>query len=125
MSVAGKNRVIAKLTTIITEEDFIPFLVTIQNKIIINPEAKSLGCIKVSKPKITEFIVRYCTNFLSFFSTKSFTTIASAIMKPDAVKLSNPTEFAGLALMQTLSVKEMISKQIKNKISKVELTDLR
>ena len=39
--------------------------------------------------------------------------------------ISNPTEFAGLALMQTLSVKEMISKQIKNKISKVELTDLR
>jgi adenylosuccinate lyase len=37
----------------------------------------------------------------------------------------NPAEFAGLALMQTLSVKEMISEQIKNKISKVELKDLR
>jgi adenylosuccinate lyase len=37
----------------------------------------------------------------------------------------NPAVFAGLALMQTLSVKEMISEQIKNKISKVELTDLR
>jgi adenylosuccinate lyase len=39
--------------------------------------------------------------------------------------ISNPTEFAGLTLMQTFSVKEMISMQIKNKISKVELTDLR
>jgi adenylosuccinate lyase len=37
----------------------------------------------------------------------------------------NSAVFAGLALMQTLSVKEMISKQIKNKMSKVELTDLR
>jgi len=37
----------------------------------------------------------------------------------------NPSEFAGLALMQTLTVKKMISERIKNKISKVELTDLR
>ncbi len=39
--------------------------------------------------------------------------------------ISNPSEFAGLALMQTLTVKKMISGRIKNKISKVELTDLR
>ena len=39
--------------------------------------------------------------------------------------ISNPAEFAGRALMQTLSVKEMISGRIKNKISKVDLTDLR
>jgi adenylosuccinate lyase len=39
--------------------------------------------------------------------------------------ISSPAEFAGLALPQTLSVKEMISKRIKNKISKVELTELR
>jgi adenylosuccinate lyase len=39
--------------------------------------------------------------------------------------VSNPAEFAGLALMQTLSVKEMITGRIKNKISKVELIDLR
>ncbi len=90
-SVAGKNNVIAKLRTIIAEADFIPFLVINQNKIIIKPEAKSLGCINVNKPKITEFIMRYCVNFLSFFSTKSFTTIASAIMKPEAAKLSYPT----------------------------------
>jgi adenylosuccinate lyase len=37
----------------------------------------------------------------------------------------SPAEFAGLTLMQTLSVKEMISVRIKNKISKVDLTDLR
>jgi adenylosuccinate lyase len=39
--------------------------------------------------------------------------------------ISSPVEFAGLALMQTLSTKEMISGRIKNKILKVELTDLR
>jgi adenylosuccinate lyase len=37
----------------------------------------------------------------------------------------NPSEFAGLALIQTLTVKEMITGRIKNQISKVELTDLR
>ena len=39
--------------------------------------------------------------------------------------ISNPADFTGLALVQTLSVKEMITGRIKNKISKVELTDLR
>jgi adenylosuccinate lyase len=39
--------------------------------------------------------------------------------------ISNPEDFAGLALIQTRSVKEMITGRIKNKISKVELTDLR
>jgi adenylosuccinate lyase len=39
--------------------------------------------------------------------------------------ISNPADFAGLALVQTLSVKEMIAGRIKDKISKVELTDLR
>jgi adenylosuccinate lyase len=39
--------------------------------------------------------------------------------------ISNPAEFSGLALIQTLSVKEIISERIKNKISKIELTDLR
>jgi adenylosuccinate lyase len=39
--------------------------------------------------------------------------------------ISNPAEFAGLALVQTLSVKEMITGRIRNKISKVEITDLR
>ena len=39
--------------------------------------------------------------------------------------ISNPAEFAGLALVQTLSIKEMITGRIRNKISEVELTDLR
>jgi adenylosuccinate lyase len=39
--------------------------------------------------------------------------------------ISRPAEFVGLALVQTRSVKEMITGRIKNKISKVELTDLR
>jgi adenylosuccinate lyase len=39
--------------------------------------------------------------------------------------ISNPEDFAGLALVQTRSVKEMIAGLVKNKISKVELTDLR
>ena len=39
--------------------------------------------------------------------------------------ISNPAEFAGLALMQILSVKEMITGRMRNTISKVELTDLR
>ena len=39
--------------------------------------------------------------------------------------ISSPAEFAGLALVQSLSVKEMITGRIKNNISKIELTDLR
>jgi adenylosuccinate lyase len=39
--------------------------------------------------------------------------------------ISSPAVFAGLALVQTLSAKEMITERIKNKISKVELTELR
>jgi adenylosuccinate lyase len=39
--------------------------------------------------------------------------------------ISNPSEFAGLALVQTRSVKEMITGRIRDKISKVELTKLR
>jgi adenylosuccinate lyase len=39
--------------------------------------------------------------------------------------ISNPEDFAGLASIQTRSVKEMITGRIKNKISKVKLTDLR
>lgn len=37
----------------------------------------------------------------------------------------NPAEFAGLAIEQSNAVQEMVSAQIKRKISKVELTDLR
>jgi adenylosuccinate lyase len=39
--------------------------------------------------------------------------------------IQNPAEFAGLAIEQSKTVKEMINSQIKGVISKVELTDLR
>jgi adenylosuccinate lyase len=39
--------------------------------------------------------------------------------------ISSPAEFAGLTLMQTSFVKELIIGRIKNKISKVDLIDLR
>ena len=59
--------------------------------------------------------------FASLSSEKDFPLSLDQLNK----LISNPSEFAGLALMQTLSVKEMITGRIKNKISKVELTDLR
>jgi adenylosuccinate lyase len=39
--------------------------------------------------------------------------------------IQNPAEFAGLAIEQSKTVKEMIDSQIKGLVSKVELTDLR
>jgi adenylosuccinate lyase len=39
--------------------------------------------------------------------------------------IQNPSDFAGLSIEQTNKVKDMIKSQIKGKISKVELTDLR
>jgi hypothetical protein len=39
--------------------------------------------------------------------------------------IQNPADFAGLAVEQVNTVKEMINSQIKGVISKVELTDLR
>jgi adenylosuccinate lyase len=59
--------------------------------------------------------------FAALSSEKNFPLSLDQLNKT----ISNPAEFAGLALMQTLSVKEMISEQIINKISTVELTNLR
>ena len=39
--------------------------------------------------------------------------------------IQNPADFAGLAVEQVNTVKEMINLQIKSVISKIELTDLR
>ena len=39
--------------------------------------------------------------------------------------IQNPADFAGLSVEQSNTVKEMVNSQIKGKISKVELTDLR
>ena len=59
--------------------------------------------------------------FVAISSEKDFPLSLDQLNK----LISSPAEFAGLALVQTLSVKEMIAGRIKNKISKVEITDLR
>jgi adenylosuccinate lyase len=59
--------------------------------------------------------------FVAISSEKDFPLSLDKLNKV----ISNPAEFAGLALVQTLSVKEMITGRIRNKISKVEITDLR
>jgi len=59
--------------------------------------------------------------FAALSSEKDFPLSLDQLIKI----ISNPAEFAGLALMQALSVKEMITGRINSKISKVELTDLR
>ena len=58
------------------------------NKFIKIPERINLGCINVSKPKITELITKYLMNFLLSFSIKSLIIKPAAIKKPEAVKLS-------------------------------------
>jgi adenylosuccinate lyase len=74
-----------------------------------------------------EIIQKYATTttpskfFAAISSEKDFPLSLDQLNKV----ISNPAEFAGLALVQTLSVKEMITGRIRNKISKVELTDLR
>ena len=88
-----------------------------------------MECVKsgMNREVAHEIIKKYATTttpskfFAALSSEKNFPLSLDQLNK----LISNPTEFAGLALMQTLSVKEMISNQIKNKISKVELTDLR
>ena len=55
------------------------------------------------------------------FSEKDFPLSLDQLNK----LISSPAVFAGLSLVLTLSVKEMITERIKNKISKVELTELR
>jgi adenylosuccinate lyase len=74
-----------------------------------------------------EIIQKYATTttpskfFAAISSEKDFPLSLDQLNKV----ISNPAEFAGLALVQTLSVKEMITGRIRDKISKVELTDLR
>ena len=59
-----------------------------------------------------------------------FTAIASEKEFPLSLEqmnklIQNPSDFAGLSVEQTNTVKDMIKSQINGKISKVELTDLR
>jgi adenylosuccinate lyase len=88
-----------------------------------------MECIKsgIGREVAHEMIKKHATTttpskfFAALSSEKDFPLSLDQLTK----LISNPTEFAGLALMQTLSVKEMLTGRIKNKISKVELTDLR
>jgi adenylosuccinate lyase len=59
--------------------------------------------------------------FIALVSEKDFPLSLDQLNK----LIQNPADFAGLALEQVNTVKEMINSQIKGVISKVELTDLR
>jgi adenylosuccinate lyase len=88
-----------------------------------------MECVKsgMGREAAHEIIQKHATNttpdkfFAALSSEKDFPLSLDQLNK----LISSPAEFAGLALMQTLSVKEIITERIKNEISKVELTDLR
>jgi adenylosuccinate lyase len=88
-----------------------------------------MGCVKsgMGREAAHEIIQKHATTSTP---SKFFAAISSEKDFPLSLDqlnnlISSPAEFAGLALVQTLSVKEMITGRIKNKISKVELTELR
>jgi len=98
----------------------LPFLAT--TKIL-------MDCVKagMGREEAHEIIKKHAitTTPSSFFSAlvseKDFPLSLNQLNK----LIQNPAEFAGLAVEQSNSVKEMINSQIKSEISKVELTDLR
>jgi adenylosuccinate lyase len=59
--------------------------------------------------------------FAALASEKNFPLTLDQLNK----LIQNPAEFAGLAIEQSKTVKEMVNVQIKGKVTKVELTDLR
>ena len=88
-----------------------------------------MECVKsgMGREKAHEVIKKHAT---STTPNKFFTALASEKDFPLSLDqlnnlTSNPAEFAGLAIAQTLAVREMIAERVKNKITKVELTDLR
>jgi adenylosuccinate lyase len=88
-----------------------------------------MECVKagIGREVAHEIIKKYATTTTpsSFFATlvseKNFPLTLDQLNK----LIQNPAEFAGLAVEQSNKVQEMVSAQIKGKISKVELTDLR
>jgi adenylosuccinate lyase len=98
----------------------LPFLAT--TKIL-------MECVKagMGREVAHEIIKKYATTttpsslFTALASEKDFPLTLDQLNK----LIQNPAEFAGLAVEQSNSVKEMINSQIKSEISKVELTDLR
>jgi adenylosuccinate lyase len=88
-----------------------------------------MECVKsgVGREVAHEMIKKHATTttpskfFVALSNEKDFPLSLDQLNKV----ILNPADFADLALVQTLSVKKMITGRIKNKISKVELTDLR
>jgi adenylosuccinate lyase len=98
----------------------LPFLAT--TKIL-------MECVKagMGREVAHEIIKKYATTttpsslFTALVSEKDFPLSLDQLNK----LIQNPAEFAGLAIEQSNTVKEMINMQIKGVVSKVELTDLR
>jgi len=98
----------------------LPFLAT--TKIL-------MECIKagMGREVAHETIKKYATTTMP---SNFFTTLASEKDFPISLDqlnklVQNPAEFAGLAIEQSKTVQEMVNTQVKGKISKVELTELR
>jgi adenylosuccinate lyase len=98
----------------------LPFLAT--TKIL-------MECIKsgMGREEAHEIIKKHATTttpsnfFTALVNEKVFPLSLDQLSK----LIQNPAEFAGLAIEQSKTVKEMIDSQIKGLVSKVELTDLR
>jgi adenylosuccinate lyase len=98
----------------------LPFLAT--TKIL-------MECVKtgMGREVAHEIIKKHATTttpsnfFAALVSEKDFPLTIDQLIK----LIQNPADFAGLAVEQVNTVKEMINSQIKGVISKVELTDLR
>jgi adenylosuccinate lyase len=88
-----------------------------------------MECVKsgMNREAAHEVIKKHATNttpskfFAVLSSEKDFPLSLDQLNK----LILSPVEFTGLALIQISSVKEMITGRIKDKISKVELTELR
>jgi len=98
----------------------LPFLAT--TKILMECVKSGMG-----REVAHEIIKKHATTttpgnfFAALVSEKNFPLSLDQLNK----LIQNPAEFAGLAIEQSKTVKEMINSQIKGVISKVELTDLR
>jgi adenylosuccinate lyase len=98
----------------------LPFLAT--TKIL-------MECVKagIGREDAHELIKKHATTttpgsfFAALASEKNFPLTLDQLNK----LIQNPAEFAGLAIEQAKKVKEMVNVQIKGKVTKVELTDLR